>query len=43
MEYWPARIATRSLAGGSVGVLRQVRMRALRVEDAEGAEDRPDR
>jgi hypothetical protein len=23
MEYWPARIATRSVAGGSVGVLRQ--------------------
>jgi hypothetical protein len=26
MEYWPARIATRSVAGGSVGVLRQVRI-----------------
>jgi hypothetical protein len=24
MEYWPARIATRSVAGGSVGVLRQL-------------------
>jgi hypothetical protein len=24
MEYWTARIATRSVAGGSVGVLRQV-------------------
>jgi hypothetical protein len=25
MDYWPARIATRSVAGGSEGVLRQVR------------------
>jgi hypothetical protein len=37
MEFWPARIATRSLAGGSVGVWREVRI-ALRGLGVGGAE-----
>jgi hypothetical protein len=43
MEYWPARIATRSVACGSVGVLRDVRIapHGRRVGGAEGEEGGP--